>query len=119
MNLHFLIDVEKTASLRTMDLMAADGEQIDACFFRTDPIFSVSLDGIRMEPGLRCQSVYQFCCFFDRLPCSHFIVHIHDGNENRILPKGLFQILETDQSRLIHRKKRHLKALLLQIQHGL
>ena len=47
----------------------------------------------------------------DRLHGAHFVVYIHNGNQNRIRPYGLPQLFQADVPLAVHRQIRDVKAL--------
>ena len=54
---------------------------------------AVCLDGIHMKEDGRIPAVDQGRNLFYGFYGSHFIVHIHDGNQDGIRPYGCFQLL--------------------------
>ena len=81
----FFIDIDKTDSLRSMDLMSAYRKHIDSHLFRVNLIFSKSLYCIHMEQDIFIISLYDRRCFCNRLNRSHFVIHIHDRYQDRLV----------------------------------
>ena len=109
-----LVNVEKTDALRPVELVPADGEQVDPLLFRTDLELSVGLDGIHVKDGRRIDAVDDLSDLLHRLHGSHLVVHIHDGDQNGVRPHGLPQLVQVHMAFCVHFEISHLKAHLLQ-----
>ena len=98
--------------------MSASCQQIDLLTLRINLILSESLYGIRMEQNIRIIFLHNPDSLIDRLHCSYFVIHIHDGNQNCLVTQRLFQSFQLDASHAVHRKIGHTKAFFLfQITH--
>ena len=97
-----------------MDLVSADGKQVNSLFFRTDLIFSICLDRIDMKQCLRIFLLDALADRLDRLYCSDLVIDVHHRHQDRVLADSFFQILQRNMSQMINRKIGHLKAHLLQ-----
>ena len=116
-DVHLVAHIQKTGTLRSMDLMSADRKQIDIHLFRIDRQLSICLDCIYMEQNIRILLFEQRSCLRDRLNRSDLIIDHHHRHQNRILANGMLQILKADMAFFIHRQKRNLISLLLQKLH--
>ena len=113
-DLDTVADIEESDALRRMDLVSADGKQVNSLFFRTDLIFSICLDRIDMEQCLRIFLLDALADRLDRLYCSDLVIDVHHRHQDRVLADSFFQILQRNMSQMIDRKIGHLKAHLLQ-----
>ena len=76
--LHFTVNIEKSDSLRAVDLVSACRQKIDPHPLRPDAVFSISLHSIRVEKDRRLIGFHDLCRLLYRLDCPHLIVYIHD-----------------------------------------
>ena len=113
-DLDTVADIEESDALRRMDLVSADGKQVNSLFFRTDLIFSICLDRIDMEQCLRIFLLDALADRLDRLYCSDLVIDVHHRHQDRVLADSFFQILQRNMPQMIDRKIGHLKAHLLQ-----
>ena len=117
-NLYFFIDVKRSDSFWSVDFMSAHRHHIHSNSLWKNTVFPKSLNRIHMEQNVFIIILHNLHCFLDRLHGTNLIIHIHDGHENGILAKCLFQCIQTDSAILIHRQEGHSKSFfLLQIMH--
>ena len=113
-DLHPLVDVEKTHALGTVNLVGADGEQVDHGLFGADHELSVGLDGVHVKQGGGVLPADQGADVLHRLHCADLIVHVHDGDQDGVRPDGLLQLLKGNVAVAVHGQVGHLKSLFLQ-----
>ena len=73
--------------------------------FLAEPLHGV---GVKNNSALTAERAK----FGDRLERADFIVRRHDGNQNRVRPDGLFQIVRRNPAFGIHRQPRDRKTFL-------
>ena len=117
--LRFLVDIQKTNPLGSVQLMTAYRQQINPCLFRMDGIFSKCLDSIHMVQSLRAFLMDKCSDLFHRHHCTHFIIHIHGRNKDRIRTKCFFQGFHIYHTCTIYRKDCNFIAHLRQPFHWL
>ena len=103
-----------------MDLMPTDGQQVNLGPFRINPVFSKSLHCIHMKNDLSIVGLDNPGSLIYRLYRTRFIIHIHNGNQDRFRTESFLKVRQCHPSKPVYRKKRHPEAFLLfQITHGI
>ena len=113
-DLHFFIDIQKSNTLWSVDLVSADCKKIDAHLFRVNAVFTKSLDGIYMIKSLRAFFVNHLRNFFYRHHGTDFVIYKHGRNHNRIRAQNCFQCTHLYFAFMIYRKIGDFKSLFLQ-----
>jgi len=87
-------------------------------FLRMDQRFSESLHRVNMKQRSRILSFYGFADLRDRLQCADFIIRMHNGDQNRIIPDRVVHCRGIDPSVLVHIQISNFIAFRLQEFHG-
>ena len=83
-DLHFFVDIQKTDTLRTVNLVSADCKKIDPHTFRINVVFTKSLNCIDMIQCLWTLLMYHLRNLFDWHHSSDFIIYKHGRYHDRI-----------------------------------
>ncbi len=102
-----------------MDLMAAYRAQVYLKLPGIDPVFAEALYGVHMKQDVLIVCFHDTRRFLDWLYGADFVVHVHDGHQDRILAQRLLKRLQLDPSVTVHREIGHTEPLFLQVAHGI
>ena len=78
LHLCLFTDIQKAAALRSVQLMSADGKQVNVLLLRVDRKLAIGLNRINMEKNVRIVLFDHLPGLCDRLDRSNLIVHHHD-----------------------------------------
>ena len=78
LHLCLFTNVQKAAALRSVQLMSADGKQVNVLLLRVDRKLAIGLNRINMKKNVRIVLFDYLPGLCDRLDRSDLIVHHHD-----------------------------------------
>src|SRR6266849_2922894 len=114
-------NIKRTDALGTIDLVAAQGQQVDVVLLDVDRNLANGLDAVHREEDTVLLG--QLADFRHRVDDANFVVGVHDGNQDGLGRNGLAHIFWIDPAVALHREISHLKTVLFQaftrVQHRL
>ena len=107
-----LLHIQNAGAARTAELMAGQGQHIDAHFLHVDVHVADCLNRVGVE--LSANRMCQLSDFLDRLNGADLVVGRHNGNQCGVLGKLCFKLLEVNTAFLIHVQIGNAVAFLLE-----
>ena len=108
-----LADVKRADPLGRVDFMARKGKHVNVLLLDIDRHIADGLHRIGVEQNAFIAA--DFPDFRNRLDGADFVVRVHDGDQRRIRPNGLFNLLRRNQTHAVDREIGHLKAVFFQV----
>src|SRR5256884_1561982 len=108
--------VQSADSLRPINLVRADGQQVDVVPLDVDRNLAHCLHAVHRKENPAFLG--NLADFRDGVDHANFVIGVHDGDQNRRRLDGRFQILQADPSVALYREISHLKTVLFQILAG-
>ena len=118
-DLRLIFYIQKTTSLRTMNLMPADGKQINMHFPRKNPHFPIRLNSVYMKQGSGIYFLNDPARLFNGFHRTNFIIHLHKRYQDGVRPDCRPKIVQRNDSLPIYRKNRHLITMFFEPPHGI
>ncbi len=113
--------IQRARAFRSIQLVPGDGRDVDVHLVDVDWNLADRLHGVGVEDDAAFAA--EFANFRDRLQYADFVVGRHDRDQNRLVVHGALQVVEVDQTILLHRQIGHAKAeflkMLASVEHGL
>src|SRR5580658_9429707 len=114
-------NIQRADALRAINLVAADGQQVDVVFLHVHRNLAYSLHAVHGEEN--AVFLGDFADFGDRIDHTNLVVGVHDGDQDGGRPDGGFQLIQVDAPIFLHRQVGDFKALffeaLARVQHSL
>src|SRR5579863_1526994 len=110
-------NVERADSLRSINLVRGNGQQVDVVFLHVDGNFADSLHAIGCEED--AVLLGDFADFLDRVNDANFVVGIHDGDQNCFRRDGFANVFWVHAAIFTHRKVGNFKAFFFQTLAGI
>src|SRR5262249_39797158 len=113
-NLHARIlapDVQSAYTLGPVNLVRSDRHQVDVVFINVNGDFADGLNTVGVEKHSALAT--DLADLAPGLQDADFIIGGHDGDENGLVIDGALQVVEVDESVLLHRQIGHAIAVLL------
>src|SRR5689334_18161274 len=109
--------IQSTYALRPVNLVPADGQQVNVVLLNVNGDFANGLYAIHSKENPAFLG--NFADFRDGIDDTNFIVGVHDGDQNRRRLNGRFQLVQADAPVLLHRQVGDLEAMLLEVLAGI